>query len=36
MVHDLVLSDGGKSKSLRVLAASTAGKNRIMISEKLK
>jgi len=36
MVHDLLLTDGGKSRSLRVLSASTAGKNRIMISEKLK
>ncbi len=36
MVHDVVLTDAGKSKSLRVLAASTAGKNRILIKETLK
>jgi hypothetical protein len=35
-VHDLVLNDGAKSKALRILAASTAGKNRVLIKETLK
>jgi hypothetical protein len=35
-VHDLVLTDGPKSKALRILAASTAGKNRVLIKETLK
>jgi len=35
-VHDLLLTDGPKSKTLRILAASTAGKNRVLIKETLK
>jgi hypothetical protein len=35
-VHDLLLTDGAKSKTLRILAASTAGKNRVLIKETLK
>jgi hypothetical protein len=35
-VHDLVLTDGAKSKALRILAASTAGRNRVLIKETLK
>jgi hypothetical protein len=36
MVHDILLTDGTKSKAIRVLSASTAGKNRVLIKETLK
>jgi hypothetical protein len=36
MVHDILLTDGPKSKALRVLAASTADDARVLIKEKLK
>jgi hypothetical protein len=36
MVHDILLTDGPKSKSLRVLASSTADDARVLIKEKLK
>ena len=36
LVHDILLTDGPKSKALRVLVASTADKNRVLIKEKLK
>ena len=35
-VHDLLLTDGPKSKTLRVLAASTAGNNRVLIKVTLR
>jgi hypothetical protein len=36
MVHDVLLTDGPKSKSLRILASSTADDNRVLVKEKLK
>jgi len=36
MVHDILLTDGPKSKSLRILSASTADDARVLIKEKLK
>ena len=36
MVHDILLTDGPKSKALRVLASSTADDSRVLIKEKLK
>ena len=35
-MHDVLLTDGTRSKAIRVLASSTAGANRIVIKEKLK
>jgi len=36
MVHDILLTDGAKSKALRVLASSTADDARVLIKERLK
>ncbi len=36
MVHDILLTDGPKSKALRVLASSTADDARVLIKERLK
>ncbi|HET9794027.1 MAG TPA: serine/threonine-protein kinase [Thermoanaerobaculia bacterium] len=36
MVHDVLLTDGAKSKALRILVSSTADRNRVLIKEKLK
>ncbi len=36
MVHDILLTDGAKSKAIRVLVSSTADDARVLIKEKLK